>query len=267
MSNFQCKNVGKIINIIKGNADILNIYLDTIKADYVKEALVSSSSPQYHIIYNEIKTDLARGEWWKGIYKTKHIQLVNKTIRVKAGTCYDGKGKLLSTENLHLVYGTSGMDGPKPYFILEQGASLKNVTIKKPGADGIWCYGDNVIENVHWQDCDTQSALSLLSSAKCDYLTIKNCSINNSSYNAIQINASCTLRVSNLEGNNILCLIRQNGGKKFKMTVYLDSIAVKNLRDVIIKSDSPACRVYYRNIKSDKLESPWWKLKTEPEKF
>jgi Pectate lyase len=73
---------------------------------------------------------------------------VDNTIVVKAGTTFDGGGKLYKAGPSLGDGGRS--EGQKPVFILEDGAKLKNVQIS--GADGVHCYGDATVQNVWWKD-------------------------------------------------------------------------------------------------------------------
>ena len=74
--------------------------------------------------------------------------VVNDPIVVKAGQTFDGGGKLYQAG---AALGDGGRsEGQKPVFILEDGATLKNLQIA--GADGVHVYGDANIQNVWWKD-------------------------------------------------------------------------------------------------------------------
>ena len=57
----------------------------------------------------------------------------------------------------------SQAENQKPVFRLEAGATLKNVIIGAPAADGVHCYGSCNISNVVWEDVG-EDALTLKSS-------------------------------------------------------------------------------------------------------
>jgi hypothetical protein len=83
-----------------------------------------------------------------GITEPSGEKIVNETIVVKAGEVFDGK-------NMHFKAGAALGDGgrsegQKPVFMLEDGATLKNVQIS--GADGVHVYGDATLQNVWWRD-------------------------------------------------------------------------------------------------------------------
>lgn len=54
-------------------------------------------------------------------------------------------------------------EGQKPVFILEDGATLKNVIIHGGlnGSDGVHCKGNCTLENVHWEDVCEDAATML----------------------------------------------------------------------------------------------------------
>ncbi|KAH7703039.1 pectate lyase [Aphelenchoides avenae] len=69
---------------------------------------------------------------------------VPKTIPVKKGTPYDGKGARHTAG-----FADGGQDeGQPPVFELEDGAIIRNVVLGAPAADGIHCLGSCTIENV-----------------------------------------------------------------------------------------------------------------------
>ncbi|MGW0828461.1 pectate lyase [Streptomyces sp. NPDC002845] len=49
-------------------------------------------------------------------------------------------------------------EGQDPIFRLADGATLKNVIIGYPGADGIHCYGSCTLQNVWWEDVGEDAA-------------------------------------------------------------------------------------------------------------
>lgn len=77
--------------------------------------------------------------------------VVNETIRVEAGQTFDGKGQTY-VANPDTLGDGSQAENQKPIFRLEAGATLKNVVIGAPAADGVHCYGNCTITNVIWQD-------------------------------------------------------------------------------------------------------------------
>lgn len=180
---------------------------------------------------------------------------ISQTILVKQGTTYDGKGEKLTAKGL----GDGSQDeGQKPYFLLEPGATLKNVTIGKPGCEGVHMMGNNVLENVKWVDVG-EDAASVRSYFPGGNITINGGYANSASDKCFQFNAPCTVRISNFKSNKSGKFIRQNGGTKFKLTIYLDNVTVNSAKEGIVRSDSSKCTVYYKNIKSNMPKSNWFR--------
>ncbi|MEV8308845.1 pectate lyase [Streptomyces flavidovirens] len=81
-------------------------------------------------------------------------QAVPKTIPVSGVTDgglkkYYGSGELA---------GDGQEEGQDPIFKLADGATLKNVIIGAPGADGIHCQGSCTLQNVWWEDVGEDAA-------------------------------------------------------------------------------------------------------------
>lgn len=97
---------------------------------------------------------------------------VSATVTVAANTVYDGVAKY--GKWVCLVGSTTKMNGTQsegqiPHFILQSGATLKNIVIGDPakgsgrdlaagGADGVHCSGTCRIENVYWGDVGEDAA-------------------------------------------------------------------------------------------------------------
>lgn len=75
---------------------------------------------------------------------------VNQPIVVKAGQTFDGQGRLFSAGPGLKGGGTA--ETHLPVFILEPGASVKNLQFK--GGDGIHLLGDAKLDNVHGLQTD-----------------------------------------------------------------------------------------------------------------
>jgi hypothetical protein len=188
---------------------------------------------------------------------------ITNPILVRQGTTYDGRGERLTASGM----GDGSQDeGQRPYFLLEPGATLKNVTICAPGCEGVHCMGDNTLENVHWEDIG-EDAMSVRSYFPGGDITVTNGSAYDGDDKCFQFNKSCTVRVTNFECARLGKFIRQNGGTTFALTIYLDTVTVNDFEEAIVRSDSPNCHVYYRNIRSNQPESEWWMLETTPQQF
>jgi len=119
-------------------------------------------------------------------------QSVPSTIPV-SGT-YDGMLKRFTgTGSL----GGSGQDeGQDPLFELANGATLKNVIIGSPAADGIHCKGTCTLQNVWWEDVG-EDAATLLGSSSSQTMTIDCAGAKNATDKVLQHNGPGTMIVKN----------------------------------------------------------------------
>lgn len=111
---------------------------------------------------------------------------VSSTQTVPANTTFDGLVKY--GKWVCLVGSTTNMNGSQsesqiPHFILQAGATLKNVVIGDPtkgtgrdltagGADGVHCYGNCRIENVYWGDVGEDAATMESSAPSGSVMTV-----------------------------------------------------------------------------------------------
>ena len=126
--------------------------------------------------------------------------------------------------------------------------------------------GDNTLDNVDWPDVG-EDAASVRSYFPGGDINISNGSAYDAADKVFQFNKECVVRITNFTSSDIGKFIRQNGGTTFKLTIYLDTVTVNNFGESIVRSDSPNCHVYYRNLKSNEPESDWWRLETTPQQF
>ncbi|SBT89585.1 Pectate lyase [Streptomyces sp. DI166] len=81
-------------------------------------------------------------------------QAVSSTISV-SGTVDGGMKRYYGSGDLA---GDGQEEGQDPIFKLAAGATLKNVIIGAPGADGIHCEGNCTLQNVWWEDVGEDAA-------------------------------------------------------------------------------------------------------------
>lgn len=166
---------------------------------------------------------------------------VNSTI-VVSGT-YDGGCK-------RFVAGSALGDGSqsesqKPVFRVENGATLRNVVIGAPAADGVHTYGTVMLENITWQDIG-EDALTI---KKEGTVTLNGGSATNGDDKVFQINAASTFRLSNFRASNAGKLIRQNGGTTYQVNVFIDRCDISNMDEAIFRTDSSSSRVTMTNTR------------------
>ncbi|PBC89240.1 uncharacterized protein DUF1080 [Caldicellulosiruptor bescii] len=172
---------------------------------------------------------------------TGGVLVITDTIIVKSGQTYDGKGIKIIAQGMG---DGSQSENQKPIFKLEKGANLKNVIIGAPGCDGIHCYGDNVVENVVWEDVG-EDALTVKSEGVVEVI---GGSAKEAADKVFQLNAPCTFKVKNFTATNIGKLVRQNGNTTFKVVIYLEDVTLNNVKSCVAKSDSPVSELWYHNL-------------------
>jgi hypothetical protein len=172
---------------------------------------------------------------------------LSETIVVKSGETFDGKNKRYSAGSA-LGDGSQSED-QKPLFKLEDGATLVNVVLGSPAADGIHCHGDVTLRNIVWEDIG-EDALTIKEPGT---VTIDGGSASNGDDKVFQINAESTFKVSNFKASNAGKFIRQNGGTKFKVDVFIDNCDVSNMDESIFRTDSDVSTVEMTNTRYSKI--------------
>lgn len=172
---------------------------------------------------------------------------LSETIVVAAGQTFDGGGKRFSA-GPELGDGSQNED-QKPLFKLEDGATLTNVVIGSPGADGIHCHGNVTLRNITWDDIG-EDALTIKEPGT---VTLDGGSARDGEDKVFQINAESTFKVSNFKASNAGKFIRQNGGTKFKVAVFIDKCDISNMDESIFRTDSTVSTVEMTNSRYSKI--------------
>ena len=148
---------------------------------------------------------------------------VSKTISV-SGT-YDGKlTKFYGSGAL----GTSGQSEDQgPIFELADGATLKNVIIGTPAADGVHCLGSCTLQNVWWLDVGEDAASFKGKSSSAVY-TVYGGGAKNADDKVLQFNGAGKLVVTKFQVENFGKLVRSCGNCKtqYKRTVVINDVDV-----------------------------------------
>jgi hypothetical protein len=183
---------------------------------------------------------------------------ITSTIVVAAGQTYDGGNQTIIAQGMG---DGSQAEDQKPVFKLENGASLRNVIIGFPACDGVHCYGNNTVSNVRWPDIG-EDALTVKGSESTSAGTINvdGGYANKGDDKVFQVNAPCTLRISNFSADTMGKLCRQNGGTTFTMTLYLTNVSLNNVKEAVYRTDSSTSRCYYRNLTVTNFSGSkgWW---------
>ncbi|KAB8139630.1 pectate lyase [Chloroflexia bacterium SDU3-3] len=150
-------------------------------------------------------------------------QPVSSSISVKSGQVYDG--------GMKRFYGTGDLgsggqnEGQDPIFDLAAGATLKNVILGAPAADGVHCAGSCTLENVWWEDVGEDAATFRGSSSSNTYL-VNGGGARKASDKVFQHNGAGTLTIQNFQVDNFGKLYRSCGNCS---TQYKRNVVLKNI--------------------------------------
>ncbi|MEU7472297.1 pectate lyase [Streptomyces sp. NPDC044984] len=148
---------------------------------------------------------------------------VSKTVPV-SGVYDGGMKKFYGTGAL----GGDGQDeGQDPVFELADGATLKNVIIGTPAADGVHCKGSCTLQNVWWLDVGEDAASFKGTSSSAQYKVIGG-GAKKADDKVLQFNGAGTLTVSGFRVEDFGKLVRSCGNCKtqYKRTIVLKDIDV-----------------------------------------
>lgn len=173
---------------------------------------------------------------------------VSQTISVTSGT-FDGQNNTYVSNGL----GDGGQgESQQPIFRCENGATIQNVIIGAPGADGIHFYNGCNLRNVRWTDVG-EDASTVKGAGN---VTIDGGSAVAAVDKVMQINAETTYRISNFTATDFGTFVRQNGGTDFAITVYATNITL-NDGDRGFRTDSSASRFFHCNVTFNNVGTPW----------
>ncbi|MEU3557603.1 pectate lyase [Streptomyces fragilis] len=148
---------------------------------------------------------------------------VTKTIPV-SGVHDGGMKKFYGSGPLG---GDSQDEGQDPIFELADGATLKNVIIGTPAADGVHCKGSCTLQNVWWLDVGEDAASFKGTSSSAQYRVIGG-GARKADDKVLQFNGAGTLTVSGFQVEDFGKLVRSCGNckKQYKRTIVLNDIDV-----------------------------------------
>lgn len=142
---------------------------------------------------------------------------------------------------MKMFYGTGALgkdnqdEGQDPLFELADGATLKNVIIGSPAADGVHCKGSCTIQNVWWLDVGEDAASFKGKSSSAVYKVIGG-GAKNADDKVLQFNGAGTLNVSGFQVENAGKLVRSCGNcsTQYKRTIVLNDIDVTAPMNAIV---------------------------------
>jgi hypothetical protein len=147
---------------------------------------------------------------------------VGATIKVPAGTYDGGMKRFYGTGNL----GSGGQnESQDPIFQLADGATLKNVVLGAPAADGVHCLGTCTLTNVWWEDVG-EDAATFKGTSSGQTMTVNGGGARKASDKVFQHNGPGTMIIRNFQVDDFGKLYRSCGNCKtqHKRNVVLENI-------------------------------------------
>lgn len=181
---------------------------------------------------------------------TGTARTITQPIFVPPNAAYDGKGETLTADVAMMRCDTSEgeqAEAQRPLFVLAPGARVANVTITYPGCEGIHMLGDNVLDNITWEDAG-EDAASVRSYFPGGSIAITNSRGHKAADKMFQFNAPCDVRIQNFTGSDMGKLVRQNGGTEFELHVDLNTVTVTGVISAVVQSDSPLCFIRHHAL-------------------
>jgi hypothetical protein len=151
-------------------------------------------------------------------------QSVSSTIPVSG--VYDGGLKRFTGSGR---LGTGGQDeGQLPLFELANGATLKNVILGNPAADGVHCNGNCTLENVWWEDVG-EDAATFRGESSSGVMTVRCGGAKAATDKVFQHNGAGTLTIQNFLAEDFNKLYRSCGNcdDQFARHVILQDVTVR----------------------------------------
>ncbi|MEU0841348.1 pectate lyase [Streptomyces sp. NPDC005962] len=148
-------------------------------------------------------------------------QAVTKTIPV-SGTTDGGMKRYYGSGDL----GTGGQDEDQgPLFELADGATLKNVIIGAPAADGVHCKGSCTLQNVWWEDVGEDAATFR---GTGETYNVIGGGARKASDKIFQFNGGGTLNISNFAGQDFSTFVRSCGNcsSQYKRTINVSNTEI-----------------------------------------
>ncbi|GGN07715.1 pectate lyase [Lentzea pudingi] len=147
---------------------------------------------------------------------------VSATIKVGSSGYDGGMQRFYGTGNL----GSGGQnEGQDPIFQLADGATLKNVVLGSPAADGVHCLGTCTLTNVWWEDVG-EDAATFKGTSSSQTMTISGGGARKASDKVFQHNGPGTMVIRNFQVDDFGKLYRSCGNCKtqHKRNVVLENV-------------------------------------------
>jgi hypothetical protein len=148
-------------------------------------------------------------------------QAVTQTIAV-SGTTDGGMKRYYGSGDL----GSDGQDEDQgPLFELADGATLKNVVIGAPAADGVHCKGSCTLQNVWWEDVGEDAATFR---GTGETYNVIGGGARKAADKIFQFNGGGTLNISNFAGQDFSTFVRSCGNcsSQYKRTINVSNTEI-----------------------------------------
>jgi hypothetical protein len=186
---------------------------------------------------------------------------VDKPIIVKAGETFDGGGKYYRPTKA--IGDGSQNEHQQPVFILEPGATLKNVQYS--GGDGIHLIGDAKLDHVVNRDIG-EDAITIdgeknrIHDARLAGMSpndipkgpakveITNSSFYNGSDKVVQDNGDAEVLMRNVYVNGAGKVFRTNGGQPITSRLTVEDSTFENVKEALFRTDSKTSSASFSNV-------------------
>jgi hypothetical protein len=186
---------------------------------------------------------------------------VDKPIIVKAGQTFDGGGKYYRPTKA--IGDGSQNEHQQPLFILEPGATLKNVQYS--GGDGIHLLGSANLDHVVNRDIG-EDAITIdgeknrihdarLSGMSVDDIpkgpakvSITNSSFYNGSDKVVQDNGDADVLMKDVYVNGAGKVFRTNGGQPITSRLAVEDSTFENVKEALFRTDSKTSSASFSNV-------------------
>ncbi|MBN2545290.1 MAG: pectate lyase [Spirochaetes bacterium] len=167
------------------------------------------------------------------------------------GSTWDGGGQTIIASGMG---DGSQAESQDPIFDITNG-TVRNVTIGAPACDGIHLEGGNsTISNVKIPDVGEDACTV----KKPGTYNVSSFTGNSCEDKLFQINDLCTITYTSISANGMSKFCRQNGGKTWKCTIYINGATLSGISEAVVRSDSTTTSVRWRSITANIAQSSWW---------
>jgi len=172
------------------------------------------------------------------------------TIAVN-GSTWDGGGQTIIAQGMG---DGSQSESQDPIFTITNG-TVRNCTIGAPACDGLHFMGGSAtISSVRIPDVGEDACTVKRSGT----YNVSSFTGNSSADKLFQINDLCTITYSSISASSMGKMVRQNGGKTWKCTIYINGASLSGVSEAVVRSDSTSTSVRWRSISCNLAQSSWW---------